>query len=183
METVLVAAKKDVIQFKVDCIREAGLKPVIVDVDAFALESAYENSFDANMKETVMIIKHRHECDEYRYHRDGVSKVVRDVFVSGGSISKVLQKNLQCTPSESEDLKIKFGILATVEDKDKALAEDNKEAIQISNIIYPVLKDLLSEIQRSLDFYLSQGAERTITRVLICGGNGPAEKPGPLFYE
>ncbi|TPW17895.1 MAG: type IV pilus assembly protein PilM, partial [Elusimicrobia bacterium] len=37
METVLVAAKKDAIQARVEVLEAAGLKPTIIDVDSFAL--------------------------------------------------------------------------------------------------------------------------------------------------
>ena len=43
METVLVAAKKESVDLRVEMLKESGLQPVIMDVDAFALESAYES--------------------------------------------------------------------------------------------------------------------------------------------
>ncbi|MDO8733640.1 MAG: pilus assembly protein PilM, partial [Elusimicrobiota bacterium] len=39
METILVAAKKEIIQNKIDILTEVGLRPVVVDVDSFALEN------------------------------------------------------------------------------------------------------------------------------------------------
>jgi type IV pilus assembly protein PilM len=56
------------------------------------------------------------------------------------------------------------------EEREKALADSNKEIVQMSTVIMPVMKDLLAEIQRSLDFYLSQGQYRQVARVLLSGG-------------
>ena len=47
METVLVAAKKEAVQSRVDVLESAGLKPAILDVDSFALENVYERTTDA----------------------------------------------------------------------------------------------------------------------------------------
>jgi len=45
IETVLVAAKKESVDLRVELLRESGLQPVILDVDAFALENAYESVY------------------------------------------------------------------------------------------------------------------------------------------
>ena len=34
----------------------------------------------------------------------------------------------------------------------------------------PVARDLLVEVQRSIDFYLSQGSDRVVTKIFLCGG-------------
>ena len=48
METVLVAAKKDVVQARVEVLDAVGLKPAIIDVDSFALENVYDAVGDAD---------------------------------------------------------------------------------------------------------------------------------------
>lgn len=45
MDVLLVAAKKSLINEYVEVISEAGLEPVIVDIDSFALENAYEFNY------------------------------------------------------------------------------------------------------------------------------------------
>ncbi|MFH1283223.1 MAG: type IV pilus assembly protein PilM [bacterium] len=183
METVLVAAKSDFIYSKINILKSVGLKPSVVDVDSFALESAYECIHDSNLPETVLIVNIGASVTNMTIIENGISRVVRDVFISGNSITKVLQKNLQCSFQEAEDLKKKYGILVTVEDKDRALSEDNKESIQISNIMFPVLKDIISEVQRSLDFYLSQGSDKTINRILLCGGTSKLKNISNFFSQ
>ena len=46
MDVVLVAAKKDIINDYVSVIMEAGLNPVIIDIDAFALENMLGINYD-----------------------------------------------------------------------------------------------------------------------------------------
>ena len=44
------------------------------------------------------------------------------------------------------------------------------EAQQASEALIPVARDLLTEVQRSIDFYLSQGADRVVNKIFLCGG-------------
>ena len=55
MDVILVAAKKDIINDYVSVITEAGLNPVIMDVDAFALENMLAINYDLDQKEPIAI--------------------------------------------------------------------------------------------------------------------------------
>src|SRR3989339_78894 len=56
MEVMLVAVKKDVINDYTNVIKEAGLAPVIVDVDSFALENMFEINYSIVPNENVAIV-------------------------------------------------------------------------------------------------------------------------------
>jgi type IV pilus assembly protein PilM len=170
METILVAAKKEIINARVEIVQQAGLEPILIDVDAFALQNAFENSFGVNAKETALIVHIGAFVTTMVIVENGVSKVVRDVFIAGNAVTKALQRNFQCDGKQAEAMKARAQILVTPEDREKAMADANKESLQMSTVILPVMKDLLAEIQRSLDFYLSQGTDRQVARVLLSGG-------------
>jgi type IV pilus assembly protein PilM len=170
METILVAAKKEIINARVEIVQQAGLEPILIDVDAFALQNAFENSFGVNAKETALIVHIGAFVTTMVIVENGVSKVVRDVFIAGNAVTKALQRNFQCDGKQAEAMKARAQILVTPEDREKAMADANKETLQMSTVILPVMKDLLAEIQRSLDFYLSQGTDRQVARVLLSGG-------------
>ena len=161
METVLVAAKKDSVDVRIDLLREAGLEPVILDVDAFALENAFETVFPGVQEETVLFMNVGASFTNMSIVEKGISRVVRDVFIAGNTFTKAIQRQFQCDVRTAEQKKITYG-----------LAEDaaDAEAQQINEILIPVARDLLSEVQRSIDFYLSQGPERSIHKIYLCGG-------------
>src|SRR5579885_1579973 len=46
METVLVAAKKELVSARLDVLQGAGMTPTIIDVDSFALENVHERLRD-----------------------------------------------------------------------------------------------------------------------------------------
>jgi type IV pilus assembly protein PilM len=170
METILVAAKKEIVNARVEITQQSGLNPILIDVDAFALQNAYENSFGTTAKETALIVHMGAFVTTMVIVENGVPKVVRDVFIAGNAVTKALQRNFQCDGKQAEVMKARAQILVTPEDRERAMADANKETLQMSTVILPVMKDLLAEIQRSLDFYLSQGTDRQVARVLLSGG-------------
>jgi len=183
-ETVLVAAKKSIIQDKIDILTQAGLQPVIIDVDAFALESCYEVNHDPLQNEIVIILNIGANITNMSIIENGVSKVVRDIFIGGSSFTKALQKNLNCTYKNAEDLKRKYPLLVTSEDKEKALAENNREMLQVSNILIEICHDLLSELHRSIDFFYSQrGEQQVLNRIIISGGGACLKNIDKYFSQ
>lgn len=165
MEAVLVAAKKESVDIRVDMLRDAGLQPVIMDVDAFALENAYESIYPPPQMETVLFMNIGASFTNMSIVEKGISRVVRDVLIAGNTFTKAIQTQFQCDVRTAEQKKIAYGIL---QDDNNAADVD---AQQVVEVMLPVARDLLLEIQRSIDFYLSQGSDRTVNKIYICGGS------------
>lgn len=172
METVLVAAKKEAVQARVDVLEASGLKPSIIDVDSFALENVYEASLGPKDEPlTTLYLNIGHTVTNLSIIEGGVTKVVRDVFISGHSFSRAIMKALQVDFPKAEELKKQHGLLIDTEEKEKALAEGNRDALGVSQAIMGVMKDMLGEVHRSVDFYLSQGPERSVGKIVLSGGS------------
>lgn len=171
IETILVAAKKELIQGRIEVVQQAGLAPTVIDVDAFSLENAYEINRNPATRETVLLVHMGASVTTMTIIENGVSKVVRDVFIAGNTLTKAVQRNFQCDVKQAEEMKARSYLLVTPQEREKAMAEEQKEALQLSTVMLPVVKDLLAEVQRSLDFYLSQGSDRQVGRVLLSGGS------------
>lgn len=170
METILVAAKKDVLQSKLEILNELDLRTVVVDLDAFAVQNAYEIN-NENTTDTIVFINIGASVSNISIVEQNIPRVVRDIYISGNSFTKAIQRNLSCDFKTAEDLKTRYSILVTAEEKERTLAENQKEALQVSNAVISVLKDLLGEIHRSIDFYISQNPERSIQKIVLSGGS------------
>jgi type IV pilus assembly protein PilM len=170
METILVAAKKEIIAGRLEVVAQAGLHPVVIDVDAFSIENAFELNRNPAEKDTVLIVHVGASVTTMAIIEGGAPKVVRDVFIAGNTLTKALQRNFQCDAKQAEEMKARATLLATPEEREKAMADQNKEVLQMSTVMLPVVKDLLAEVQRSIDFYLSQGSDRQVAKVLLSGG-------------
>ncbi|MBI5209512.1 MAG: type IV pilus assembly protein PilM [Elusimicrobia bacterium] len=171
METVLVAAKKEIINARLDVLQGAGLVPTIIDVDSFAMENLLEPL--RNPKETgaVLCLNLGHMVTNLSIIEKGITRVVRDIFISGNSFTKGIMKQLQLDYGQAEEAKKRNGIIVDSAEKEKLLAAGNKEALGVSQALSTVIKDLVGEVHRSVDFYLSQGPERSIARIVLSGGS------------
>jgi type IV pilus assembly protein PilM len=162
MDTVLVAAKKDSVDLRVELLRESGLQPVILDVDAFALENAFEAVYPSSSAETVLFMNIGASFTNMSIVEKGISRVVRDVFVAGNTFTKAIQQQFQCDIKTAEQKKITYGLVENNSDT---------EAQQVSEALMPVARDLMTEVQRSIDFFLSQGSDRVVNKIYLCGGS------------
>ena len=56
MTLFLVAAKKEMVDLKVEVVKQAGLHPVVVDVDSLALANMYDLNYDDLREEPVLLV-------------------------------------------------------------------------------------------------------------------------------
>ena len=56
MDVMLVAAKKDMVNDYAAVVSEAGLNPVIVDIDTFAIQNCFEANYEVASGETVVLL-------------------------------------------------------------------------------------------------------------------------------
>jgi type IV pilus assembly protein PilM len=170
METILVAAKKEISQSRLDIFADLNLRPVIMDVDAFALVNAYEVTSDPSVSETVLLVNIGASVTNLALIENHMPRVVRDVFVAGNTFNKSIQKGMSCDTKAAEEMKTRYSMLVTAEEKERTLAENQKEALQVSSALTSVARELVSEIQKSIDFYAGQNPEKVVNKILLCGG-------------
>ena len=174
METVLVAAKKDLVASRLDVLQGAGLTPTIIDVDSFALENIHERLKEPKaLAGATLYLNIGHMVTNLSIVESGLTRVVRDIFISGNTLTKAVMKGLQVDAAKAEELKKSHGIIVDTAEKEKALAEGNRELLGVSQAVAAVVKDLVAEVHRSVDLYLSQGPERAIARIVLAGGTAP----------
>jgi type IV pilus assembly protein PilM len=157
MEVLLVVVKKDVINDITAVVSEAGLNPVVVDVDAFALQNMYETNYVMNPEDVVALVNVGASTTNINIIRDGVSIFTRDVSVGGNQYTESIQKQLQVSFDEAELLK-----------KGESVGEKGPDDVQ--PIMGVISDNLGQEIQRSLDFFNSSNPDIQISRVSLCGG-------------
>lgn len=155
MGVLLVAAKKDMINDYLTMVRETGLAPVVVDVNAFAVENMYEVNYPLTEGEVVALVNIGASTININVLKGGVSAFTRDVSAGGNQYTEEIQKTLNVSYDEAEKMKI-----------------GAKEAVppELSGIFSSVSDNISSEIQRSLDFYSATAGEEKIVKVFISGG-------------
>ncbi len=159
MDILLVAAKKEEIQDLVDVVRQSKLKPFVVDIDAFALQNAYEFNYGYNEGETVALLNVGASVTTINILFGAISQFTRDITNGGAVITEEIQKQLQVSYNEAEAYKAGGQLFS-------------QEVVpqEVMGIISNVVDSLTGEIQRSLDFYMATSSTGEIERVFITGG-------------
>ncbi|OGR42998.1 MAG: hypothetical protein A2X35_04550 [Elusimicrobia bacterium GWA2_61_42] len=171
MDTVLVAAKREAVQDKIDIITGAGLDPLIIDVDSFALETLYEKlAPKGETASSVLLLNIGQKVTNLSIVSQGVTRVVRDIFIAGSTFDKTVSKMLKGDAAAADAVKKNKSVLVSDEDKAAAIEAFDRDGIAVSKAASGVLKDLCTEVSRSIDFYLSQGVEHSISRIIVSGG-------------
>ena len=160
MEVLIVAAKKEIIEGYTEAIQAAGLIPVIMDVDSFALETMYEENYEFEENDVVVLINIGASITNLNAVKGGVSIFTRDFTLGGNSVTEALAANLGVPFEEAEKVKIK----GTGDD------EQTRKTFREGLITYA--DPICSEIERSVDYFRSTFGAETISKILVSGGGG-----------
>lgn len=109
MDVLLVAAKKDMVNDYTSVIMEAGLTPVVVDVDSFAVQNMFEVNYEVPRSETVVLINIGAAVTNINVLANGISTFTRDISIGGGQFTDAIQKALNVSYDEAEALKLGGG--------------------------------------------------------------------------
>jgi type IV pilus assembly protein PilM len=182
MNTVLVAAKKEAVLSRVEILQGAGLNPAIIDVDSFALENLY-SQINASSTESgaTLYLNIGHSVTNLSIINQGVTCVVRDIFISGQTFTRAIMKALDCDATAAETIKKSHVLLFEPARKDAAIATGKKDEVAVSDALTTALKDLASEVHRSVDFFLSQGSDHSISRLALMGGSSSLQNLNHYF--
>jgi type IV pilus assembly protein PilM len=173
LDVLLVAAKVDVVDQHLNLLKSAGLIPSVIDVDAFALENAYEVNRAESNDETVALINVGASLTTINILEGNNTRFTRDIPVAGNDFTKEIQKEFNIQFLEAEELKRSHGMIS-MEDDDFSLSsatQKDDRVLRMSDVMTPVLNKLLSEIRRSFDYYETQSRKKNVERVVLLGGS------------
>ncbi|MCM0083686.1 pilus assembly protein PilM [Geomonas sp. Red32] len=155
MNVLLVASKKDIINDYIAVFAEAGLKLIVVDVDAFAVQTAFEVNYNVDPNDVVALINIGANIMNLNVVRDGISLFTRDVQMGGNLYTEEIQKQ--------------FGLDSKSAEMKKLTAAANDDS-RLQEILQRVNDTIALEMRRSLDFYNTTAGEGKISRALLSGG-------------
>src|SRR5919106_439153 len=105
MEVLLVAAKKEKIADYTGVIAQAGRTPVVVDVDAFALQNAYELNYGFEPGAVVVLLNDGDSAININIIANGQSVFTRDISLGGNAYTEAVQRELNLPFESAEVLK------------------------------------------------------------------------------
>jgi type IV pilus assembly protein PilM len=162
LDLLLVAVKKERITDQTSVITMAGKNPAVVDVDAFALQNAYEINYDPAT--TLMALLDIGASIMTINIVSGAELLfTRDVGVGGHQYTDFIRKEFNLTFSQAQALK-------------HGEPQEGIELWQTRRVIDSVTEIICLEIQKTFDFFRTTATAGRIDRMLVSGG--AAHTPG-----
>jgi type IV pilus assembly protein PilM len=156
LRLLLVAAHKDMVATHIAAAEQAGLRPVGVDLNPFAmlralgsesaLETAGEVLIDVGAGVTNIVV-----------HDRGVPRFVRILVLGGDDITEALASGQGTSYEDAEALKKRSGLTGAADDTARRLIDDHAA-------------QFIDEVRSSLDYYQAQTGSGRLGRVVITGG-------------
>lgn len=170
LHVLMAACKSDKIANVKQAIQLAGKQPVVIDVDAFALQNCYEVNYQPKAGEIVALLNVGAATMNINILNGTRSVFARDASVGGSQYTSLLQKELGLSFEQAEGVKRGMPV------------PDGVEARPIQPIIETVSDILALEVKKTIDFYRATAAEgdTTIQKILLAGGG--SKLPGLSDY-
>jgi type IV pilus assembly protein PilM len=157
MSVILVAAKKDKINELTELVKGAGLYPMVMDVDAFAIENMHAINYPVAQEDITALVNIGASVMNINIVRAGVSVFTRDIPIGGNRYTEAMQRELGLSYEEAEETK-----------KGGRPAGSNQATV--AGVIDSVNAEVASEIARTVDYFKSTMSDADVQHVLLCGG-------------
>jgi type IV pilus assembly protein PilM len=158
MDVLLVAVKKDKIGDYTSVISQAGRNPLLVDVDSFALQNAYEANYPIEAGRVVALCNIGASVTNVNVLSGPNTVFWRDISFGGNQYTDAIQKQLSLSFDEAESLK-------------KGERAANHTVQEVLPILRSVTDDLAQELQKTFDFFQATTSTQKIDHILLAGGS------------
>ncbi len=169
-EVMLVAVKREKILHHTNVLGRAGKTATVVDIDAFAVQNAFEANYDPPPDLMAALLNIGASIMNINIVRGGAPLFTRDVSVGGNQYTDTLQKELDLSFEEAERLKQGEEV--------PNIAPDAKTAH-----VRSVSEILLLEIQKTFDFFRQTTSTEHLQHIYLAGGTAKIEGLVDLLKE
>ncbi|MBI2222876.1 MAG: type IV pilus assembly protein PilM [Acidobacteria bacterium] len=166
MDVLLVAAKKEKIADDTGVIAQAGRAAVAVDVDAFALQNAYQTNYGVEPGQVVVLLNVGASATNINIISGEQSVFTRDISIGGNAYTEALQKELNLPFEAADALK-------------RGQAMDGAQYEEARPVLRAVSENVMLEIQKTFDFFKATTSNDKIDRIVVSGGGSRVE----AFFE
>lgn len=170
MNVLLAAVKKDKLADYTSLIIEAGLTPVIVDIDAFAIENMYNINYEMKENETIALVNIGAGITNINILQGGMFAFTRDISIGGNRYTESIQKDLGLSFEDAEKIK-------------KGEEVEGVETLEVDSIIENVSAEITSEITRSFGYFKATMLSEKINKVFLSGGSSKIRNLDSFLQE
>jgi type IV pilus assembly protein PilM len=164
---LVVAVARSSVDQVIEVVELAGLTPVGMEIESIA---QCRSLVDFSKKDkTIMVVDIGDRMTSFSITKDGVPCFTSSIPLSGQTITEAISRGFSVSVDEAEKTKISYGI-----------GSDYKNDT-LFKITKPILDNLALEIERSVDFFVTElEYAKKIDAIIVCGGG--ANTKGLLPY-
>jgi type IV pilus assembly protein PilM len=157
MEILLVAARNEFLKNILDLVFDAGLKPVLVDTDAFAVLNAYEINYDMDPSKVTALINIGFENTNVVFIKDGLYHSTRDVSNGIRLISEAVGREFRL----NQEMTAK----AMKGEMDSSIDQDMFKAT-----VATTFEELMAGIEVAISYFKSSSGSEALDWIVLSGG-------------
>ncbi len=157
MEVLLVAVKRDKVNDYVSVISQAGKTPGLVDVDAFAVQNAYEVNYDLDTLRVVALVNMGAAVTNINVLAGGQSVFWRDISFGGNQFTEALQREFNLSFDAAEMLK-------------RGQPADGVSVADARAVLDSVSQEMAEELHKTFDFFSATASEGSVEQMMLSGG-------------
>jgi type IV pilus assembly protein PilM len=154
MEVLLVAAKREMLLAQADMIREAGLNPLVLDVESFAVQNALSINYDFAPEEVVAMVNIGSELTNINIVKNGIPLYTQDLSVGGINFVEAVQRRFNLSQAEAE----------------AAVHGEEQVDFDLNQVVREVGEEMAVGIDRSVMYLQSSEENEELSRILLTGG-------------
>jgi type IV pilus assembly protein PilM len=169
-DILVVAISRKVVDQFIEVLESAGLKVDGLEIESIAQARSFLSEKDEEKTTLIMDLGDRRTS--FAISVGTVPSFTCSIPLSGQSLTDAISKGLSIPFDEAEKLKRTSGIGSMVKND------------PIFKAVKPVLESLSSELEKSIDFYLSGlGYSVAVDQVILCGGGANTKGIVPYFSQ
>ena len=159
VEVLLAASRKEKVEDRVAAAEVAELKPVVMDVESYAVQAAYElvtkQLPGEGVGQIIALIDVGAAAMKVTIMKDNQLLYSREQAFGGGMLTDEIMRAYGMGPEEAENL------------KRSGTPPDNYE----TEILHPFIENMAQEVARALQFFFTSTPHNEVHHIILAGGS------------
>jgi type IV pilus assembly protein PilM len=157
MDVLLVAARNELLNSYVELVTDAGLKPMIVDTDAFAILNAYDINYEMDPEKVTALMDVGFDTTSITFIKNGLFNSTRDLAIGGRLIYNAVMKEFRI--NQELAMKTMKGEMGTSIDQDMLKAT-----------VITASEELISSLEVAFSYFKSTAKVPQVDWIVLSGG-------------
>lgn len=165
----VVASAKDYVQGLFELAKAANLNVLSVESEAYSIVRSLTKGQQMDRKDSFIIVNVGSAGSDIMVVKGGFVRFSRNISIGGDTFAKVIAGTMGITEEQSREYVSSYGL-------NDAVMEG-----KVASSVKPVVENLISEIKRTINYYISRNAFVEFKKVIYSGSS--SVMPGLMVYS